>query len=101
MSGLLGDVIADLRRNDDPSLLLAMLDLPVAAALGERAEREGMPAGACAARAVDRFCAEADEAAWITLTGLLQSADRPGRAALAYMLSWSLGLGTGATGGTE
>ena len=89
---VLGDLLA--RFGDDSTAVetfLGLGDLGLLAALGQRADEEGLELGAFAALAVRHYAEEASDEEWITLMGVLgQSAD-PGLAFIKRALTLATG----------
>ena len=80
---LLGDVLAHF---DDEAFaaetVLRVGDVALLAALRKQAEEEGETLGSFARAAVQRFAAEADDEAWVSLLGALARTQDPGAVCL-------------------
>ncbi|MDO8878618.1 MAG: hypothetical protein Q8M24_00160 [Pseudolabrys sp.] len=80
---LLGDLLAEL--SDETAATEAILsvnDLPMLAAMRERAQADGIDLPAYVAGTVRRYASEASDEEWITLMGLLNRAPDPGAVCL-------------------
>ena len=88
---LLGDLIA---RLDDETLAIETLvgldDLALVAEVDTAAARQGLTAGAFAARAVSLFTTGASDDDWVSLIGTIGRAEDPGGACLKTMLAYAL-----------
>lgn len=85
---LFADLIAQLK---DPDLaaetLLSLDDLALVASVREAASRDGLTAGAFAARATEHLAAHANDETWLTLIGLMNGSADPGQVLLHRALS--------------
>jgi hypothetical protein len=75
----LGDLISRFADEAEAEeALLALSDLALLANLRIRAEANGLPLGAYAAMAVNRYAADASDEEWVTLIGAMGRASDPG-----------------------
>jgi hypothetical protein len=80
---LLGDLLAKLTDEAGATeLMLGIDDLPMLAAIRERAEADGADLPTFVAGTVRRYAAEASDEEWITLMGLINRAGDPGAVCL-------------------
>lgn len=88
---LLGEMIA---RSQEPEaaveMLLSLDDLALVARVRDAAAAEEVTAGAFVAGAVERFAAQADDAAWLTLLGQMARSQSPGQVLLRQALKHAL-----------
>lgn len=80
---MLADILRQL--TDDAAaaeIILGTGDMPLLAAMRERAEAEGMGLAEFSRAAVRRYSAEASEEEWVTMLGLITRAGDPGSACL-------------------
>ena len=84
---LLGDILSKLDNDGAAAeVILEAGDLPLLAAMRQRAEIEGLDLAAYAKAAVQRYAAEASDEEWLTMMDQIGRATDPGLACLKRAL---------------